>query len=272
MYLSRGFRRKKLAQDSVLVAYRLVSRSGILRTKVGQYLFEVAYGRYKAHFEATGIGSLRDFARPGATVIDVGGFIGFFAVQFGRWVGPGGKVVAIEPDAQNFAMLRRAVKRAGLENIVEPIFGASAEAKGTLHLRTNPDHPADHRLGESGTPVPSYAIDDLMAERGWPPVSLIKIDVQGAEPRVLRGARETLTRFRPALFIEVDDDALAQAGFSADELIVDLEELGYRLYRLDRRAGFRPIDAAEAADLRAELGYADFLLLTDEARDRCATA
>ena len=73
-------------------------------------------------------------------------------------------------------------------------------------------------------------IDDLLAARGWPEVSLIKIDVQGAEGRVLAGAAETLRRFHPALFLEIDDHQLRRYGSSADALLRSIAALGYTIH------------------------------------------
>ena len=86
---------------------------------------------------------------------------------------------------------------------------------------------------------------------------MIKIDVQGSEVRVLRGAHETLRRYHPALFIEVDDDALVKAGFSADVLFDEIEAHGYRVY--DPAHAEKPLTRAEADVMRQALGYADYL-------------
>jgi hypothetical protein len=143
---------------------------------------------------------------------------------------------------------------------VEIFEGVAAETPGTLLLTLNPLHPADHRIGVTGIPVRSWTIDEILSDRGWPSVSLIKIDVQGSEVRVLRGAQETLRRYHPALFIEVDDDALLKAGFSADILFDEIEAHGYRIYDPARTEA--PITRTEASIARKALGYSDYLCLS----------
>lgn len=256
---------KKLIQNAILAVYRLVLATGIMRTAVGRQAYVVLYTFYKNRFEATGIDFLAGHVRAGSTVIDVGANIGFFTVRLARWATPGGRVIAIEPDVNNIALLRRAVTRAGLEAGVDIVPGVAAETPGTLRLRLNPHHPADHRLGDEGVPVQAHTLDGLLAERGWPAVSLIKIDVQGAEIRVLRGARETLTRFHPALYVEIDDGALAQAGFSAAELIAELTGFGYCLFAPRPDGDLEALSTDEAARRRAGLGYADYLFLAGTA-------
>ncbi len=86
---------------------------------------------------------------------------------------------------------------------------------------------------------------------------MIKIDVQGAEVRVLRGARRTIERFHPPLFIEVADEPLAGAGFSAEILWDEIERQGYRIYGPNDLS--RALTRAEAATRRGSLGYADYL-------------
>ena len=65
---------------------------------------------------------------------------------------------------------------------------------------------------------------------------------------VLRGAHETLRRYHPALFFEVDDAALAKAGFSADVLLDEIEAKGYRIY--DPADAEKPLTRAEACIMR----------------------
>src|SRR5207247_124015 len=121
-------------------------------------------------------------------------------------------------EPENFARLNRMIAKHGLSSVVETIQAVAAEQEGELKLELNSMHPADHKIATTGIAVTAHTIDDLLAKRNCPAVSLIKIDVQGAEERVLRGATRTLEKSHPALFIEIDDRALAAMGSSADRL------------------------------------------------------
>jgi FkbM family methyltransferase len=216
------------------------------------------YLAYKQLIEAGPVAQLQSFVVPGSTVIDVGANIGFFTLRFGRWVGPSGRVVAIEPEGRNMATLRRRVDRAGLEGVVECVQAAATDRAGEARLALNPVHPGDHRLAEEGQPVHAITLDELMA--GDPrKVTLIKADVQGAEMLVLTGAREVIERHRPAIFVEVDDEALRQFGSSSAELIETVENFGYTTHALTRRG----IKETEARQVKAQAGdgYLDLLLL-----------
>ena len=231
---------------------------GCLQSPLGRRLFENAYLLYK-RYEAGPVGHLRAFIRPGEWSIDVGANIGTFALRFARWSRDGARVIAIEPEDSNFASLARRIAAAGAEGTVIAIRGVAAEKAGTLHLKINPDHPGDHRLSAAGQSVRATTLDELVDLHGNPNVGLVKIDVQGAETRVLRGATRLLSRCRPALFVELDDGALRLQGSSADELMAFLSERGYRPYRL-RRFG-APLAWTPAGGHR---GYEDVLFLASD--------
>lgn len=253
-----------LAQRMLLGLYRRVRGTGLLRTRAGAALFEAAYEIYKAGIEAGPIARLAPLVAPGTLVVDVGANVGFFTRRFARWVGPAGRVLALEPEPHNAARLRARIAREGLADIVETIQAAAAETEGTVLLDLNPDNPADHRLGDSGVPVGCVTLDALLGECRAYSVSLIKIDVQGSELRVIEGARQTIARFRPALFVEVDDTHLRLGGASAAALLDRLADLGYRPHRL-RRAGLSPaLSRAACLDLVGRPGqYEDFIFLPE---------
>lgn len=252
---------RSLLQRALLGSYALFSRTGVLSTRIGRAAFAAAYDFYKARWEAPGIAALKDFARPGTVVIDVGANIGFFTRRFAEWVRPGGTVIAIEPEHHNFASLHAMLSRCGLVN-VEPIQAVAAEASGTLKLHINPLHPADHRISDLGTDVRALTLDGLLQERGWLEVSLIKIDVQGAEERVLAGATEILGRFRPALYVEVDDAALRQMGSSAERVFGRLQSAGYTICRLEGRSASVPLSFEDAVRHCKSATYSDFLFVS----------
>jgi hypothetical protein len=140
------------------------------------------------------------------------------------------------------------------------IRAVAAEKSGELKLAVNPTNLADHRLSDNGIPVRAITIDDLCASTGWPAVCLIKIDVQGAEGRVVAGALETLKRFSPALYIEIEETSAAEVEDGAT-LIDRLASLGYLAHTLEKDGARRVTGTDAAMSIVRANGYADFLFL-----------
>ena len=220
-------------------------------------MFTAAYAVYKRLFDP-GMENLRAHVVPGSWVIDVGANIGVYTRMFAGWVSSGGRVVAIEPEPANCALLHEGLSKADSADCVNVVQAVAAEAAGELRLRLNSANPADHRIAQDGIPVRAVVLDELLTAEGFPRVSLIKIDVQGAETKVLRGSRRILADWHPAIFMEVDDAALAEQGSSPEELEDLLADAGYAMYRHD---GSGPVSREEARAARRGLGYADFLFL-----------
>jgi FkbM family methyltransferase len=240
---------KKLIQDSLLAAYRLARHAGTFDTSWGRSAFFAAYRAYKRAWESD-IGFLRKHVPPDTWIVDVGANIGYFSEVFCGWVSGAGRVLCFEPEQRNFDELVRWAKQRHFSDRLVPRRSLVAEIDGVLPLALNADNPADHRIGANGVPTEAVRLDTAMALLDWPRVSLVKVDVQGAEQRVLDGARETLARNRPVLVLEIDDRALRAFGSSARSLEDFLTGLGYDMYAM-----------AEAEQLRSKLGYADFVFM-----------
>jgi hypothetical protein len=136
---------------------------------------------------------------------------------------------------------------------------AAAESDGELRLVINESNPADHRLGPDGVPVTAVTRDSIMESHDWPSMSLVKIDVQGAEQRVLKGASEVLRRNRPALFVEVDGGTAGVGEGVSEALLERLKELGYVAHQLVKNT--RPLSTSEAMEIARSRGNEDFLFL-----------
>jgi len=99
-------------------------------------------------------------------------------------------------------------------------------------------NPAGKRIRSKGEPdgsskVKAVTMDSFVQKKNIEKVSLIKIDVEGFEMRVLQGAKKVISQHRPTLFIELDDSNLKEQQSSAKELILFLEDLSYRIIRSD---------------------------------------
>ncbi len=164
--------------------------------------------------------------KPGQTVLDVGANIGVHTLPLARLVGPNGRVLAFEPQRTVFYMLCGNVAQNNLDQ-VHCFHAAVGQAAGEIGV-PELDGAAEQNFGglelSQATPgktkVPLLRIDDLRLAA----CHFIKIDVEGMERQVLLGARETISRFRPLLYLE-DDRADRSAA-----LRECLAELGYEIY------------------------------------------
>ena len=236
-------------------------RRGLLATAPGRALFETAYQAYKSVLEAPAIDSLHPFVGPGDWVIDVGANAGFFSRRFARWATDGGRVIAIEPAPDNIARLHANLARWRLGGRVDVVAAAATDTDGETTLALDPGNPADHRLSDKGETVKAVTLDQLVAGYGDPRIGLVKIDVQGAEPLVLAGAKALIARDRPILVIEVSEQIESVAGVPRAEMIHSLMADGYIARRLTRR-GLGPVLDRDGLDrLTAEAWYYDLVLI-----------
>ena len=248
---------KQIFQSSALFAYKLAKSSGFLSTNIGHKISTNAYFLYKKLYEPK-LDNLLAMVPKNSTIIDVGANVGFLTLKFSRWVSNNGRVIAIEPEPLNIKTLTQILKDKRIVN-VDVINGAAAEKEGTLFLNIHPLNPADHRISENGFPIKAFTIDGLLEASGRLPVSLIKIDVQGAELRVLEGAKKTIAKYRPIILIEIHDEALISAGYSAQSLIDILTSNSYELWD-DQLNQSRPFSSKDHI-LREKVGYADYIFI-----------
>jgi FkbM family methyltransferase len=180
----------------------------------------------RAEYEA-----FRAAAKPGGVALDVGANVGAYALLFGAWVRPGGRVYAFEPAPDAFGGLSRHVALNDLADVVTPVRAAAAGRSGTATLHVDGISGAN-RLGEGGgsaVEVEAVTIDDFCARERIRP-SLIKIDVEGAELEVLRGARDTIRAGGDglAVFVEMHPSIWREMGISAADIQGELAAQGLR--------------------------------------------
>lgn len=169
--------------------------------------------------------------RPGDIVYDVGAHIGTYSILALRRSTPGGRVVAYEPEelTREFLIRHLAWNDAEERAIVRPICcGAGAAAAG-LYFREgemNGDSSLVATAGSESKMVEVRTLDSEVAELRLIP-AIIKIDVEGWEFEVLKGAEDTLLRHRPVLFLSLHPLALAELHASPAMVQSWLRERGY---------------------------------------------
>ncbi len=185
----------------------------------------------------------RSYLRTGMTFVDVGANVGYFSILSASLVGTSGRVIACEPGPYALERLRQTVAGNNLSQIT--VVGAGlSDFDGTVKLFEPKGHgnytpTMVPNIGGEPVSVPVRRFDKLAAELGLPRVDLMKIDVEGHEPRVFAGASELLhTGFVRAVLCEFNDHWLRQTGSSAQELMSLLNRLGF--VDVDKRHPFQP--------------------------------
>lgn len=186
---------------------------------------------------------LRPLVPRDGVVIDIGAHAGQFTKLFAA-LAPDGQVIAVEPSPYALGILRHVVKWLRLRNVTVIASGLS-DRPGTLILTTPSKRSGAVGFGLASfaapvtvnparnDPVPVETLDALVARLGLCRIDFIKCDVEGWEMHVLRGGAAALPRWRPALLLEVVENALARAGDRPEMLWELLAPLGYRARRLD---------------------------------------
>jgi FkbM family methyltransferase len=175
----------------------------LVKREASRFLVRILRSRFRDH--KTELSELRRNIRRGDIVCDIGANKGSFLYWLARWSAPG-RVIAFEPQPDLADGLSRLCTRFSLDNVVvEPRAVYSCSGRKTLFV------PDGHQPGASlfepaetskAIQVQTISLDDYLPETGN--VSAIKIDVEGAELDVLRGAERTLRRCRPLIVIECD--------------------------------------------------------------------
>jgi len=175
--------------------------------------------------------------RPGMTVIDAGAYLGWYALLAAQRFGPDGEVFAFEPNPETFPYLVHNVKVNRLSDRILTLPVALSDTASKLPFQLNLEDPSQSSLypvKRSTTRLVECApLDDLLDSSVR--VDVVKIDVEGAELRTLRGMRSVLQRAQEDLvmFVECNPFALASAETSVDNLVRALQELDLEILMID---------------------------------------
>jgi FkbM family methyltransferase len=163
------------------------------------------------------------YIKSGDTVIDAGAFIGDHTIAYAKKVGGLGKVIAFEPNPTTFECLEYNLKE--FDNCELRNEGLSDSA-GKLSLTDVPTNAgmsyAEKTDKKKG--IKCVTIDSLYLDR----LDFIKVDCEGFEHKILKGAEETIKKFKPVMVLEINNYALIRNHTTDNDLYIYLNELGYR--------------------------------------------
>jgi FkbM family methyltransferase len=226
------------------------------------YLFPRTYGRFYLRRQLAAY--LPTVLREGSVFFDVGANVGIFTQCAAKLVGSTGRVIAFEPEPTTFASLSRSVRRNGLSNVT-CVQAAASDHAGSATFHRASDGTANSLVGEAGhrarryveeMTVPVVTLDGYVAETKLDAarIALVKVDVEGEEPRTVAGMRDTLAAGRPAIWCEVRGPrGSTRAPGTVTAVAALLADLGYQPNRWN--------GAPTPVDVKDVLGREDILFL-----------
>jgi|GEM_PF-1275092 FkbM family methyltransferase len=197
-------------------------------------------------FEPNEVAFFAETLDAGMHVVDAGANEGLYSTLASRRVGSGGRVLAIEPSSRERRRLVENLDRNACSNVeVVPVALADVAGESVLHV-ADAHHGGQNTFGDfvyeavghaADETVTTLTLDEVLAERGWERLDVMKADVEGAEVRLLDGASDTLRRLRPVLLLESQDDSLRLQGSSLSELFERLAAHDYAILPFDDATG-----------------------------------
>jgi FkbM family methyltransferase len=186
----------------------------------------------------------REFERNASrnvNIVDIGANIGYYSLVGASLISKDRRIFAFEPQPRVIPKLRRNINQNGLENVVILPFALS-ENRGVAQFYVPVDgvegHGSLHKNGRfevrETVDVETRRLDDVISEIGNPVIGLMKIDAEGAELSILRGATRLLQGTnRPVLIFEANEENCKPFGCSVFDLLQYIRSFGYQLTQLD---------------------------------------
>jgi FkbM family methyltransferase len=198
--------------------------------------------RCEESFEPAVRQEVQRIASQGINVIDVGANIGYFTILASRLIGSDKRVFSFEPQARVVKQLRRNIEFNALGN-VEVFQFALSDTRGVATFNIPPD--GDEAFGclqvngrftvVETVEVETRRLDDVFHDLGEPKIGLIKLDAEGAELLILRGATRLLSaKNKPCLIFEANEVNCRPFGYCVFDILRYVHSFGYRLRQLDQ--------------------------------------
>lgn len=208
---------------------------------------------FTGSFEPETTAAIRRLVVPGFVVLDIGANIGCHALRMAKLVGDRGKVFAFEPMpwARRKLEANLALNRFGNVEVVARGLSDAARLE-TVHFRSSWSLGATGRSSEDPASAGAHLVefsrlDDVLAEKKLGRVDFIKLDVDGYEFKVLRGADTLLREHHPTILMELGAYTLRSVGDDIRAMVTYLVERGYRFYEETTFAEWPSTDAMIAA-------------------------
>jgi FkbM family methyltransferase len=222
---------------------------------------------YTGDYETAAIRSVLRLMSPNWVVLDVGANIGFWTVPLAKVLKGRGCLHAFEPVPANFARLVQNVEKNGLSQVARAHPFGLSDRNGVLQISLREEFAQGAGTGNAAIVIDSedlrfaclniriYPLDDIFESLKAPRVDFIKVDIEGHEDKFLAGGAEVIRRFRPIIYIEINEDYYQRRGLDATALFENwLHSFSYSV-GLTTRQGWRLGGIRERSQLTEEVFF-----------------
>lgn len=192
--------------------------------------------RFKKSFEYSTMALFASLIKPGHVVIDVGANTGLTAIMFSKLAGIEGKIFSYEPDPETFVALNKNIQANEAGNVSTFNYALSDTESNITMQHYDPGNAAPgfsdsfnyiQKTEQTAGGLKAYPMDGLDHLNGLKKIDLLKVDVEGAELLVLKGAEQLIRKHKPVIIIELWTEWTARFNYKPYELIVLLSSWGY---------------------------------------------
>ncbi len=186
------------------------------------------YIRYfEPEYELNNINFINNYVNPGDVVIDVGAHIGLLSTIIAKKIQQTGRVYSFEPTPSTFHLLNKTIKINHIEKIVIPIKAAVSDTNSKTRFYVtdieahNSNSLVDNKRDyakETSVEVDLISIDSFIEQKNIKKINFIKIDAEGAEFSVLKGAKKTIETFHPLIILALHPGSITNFGDSLADI------------------------------------------------------
>jgi FkbM family methyltransferase len=194
---------------------------------------------WKGYYSEPELNTLSSLLEEDSVFIDIGANKGVFTIFSAKRLSKG-RVLSFEPADLNLKILEKNIIKNGFKNI--KLFKIGLSDKSQTIPIYGPSHPyldgtknegalsifSSNKVDQFLQKIAVDTLDHILEKEDLKKINVIKIDVEGSEPEVLRGMYHTLVKFKPLIMIEINEKVLNVANHTSVEIITFLNSLGYR--------------------------------------------
>lgn len=167
--------------------------------------------------------------KSGMTVLDVGANMGYYTLLMGKLMKNKGKIISFEPTLGGFERLKTNVSLNDFNNIVLERIGL-ANKNGKIKAKIRHSWKMSSLIEPKAETIYLMRLDDYVKKNKIEKIDFIKIDVDGYEYEVLKGAKEILEKYKPILCLEIGNYENKKGGYKLKDIIDYLESFKYSFY------------------------------------------